>query len=102
MDFTYKKIVISVNEKTGKFEFMHNGDKHSCESLRDSKELIDYLLSSYYQFTKSDLNRLLDKLDNREQDFVKSLITELNCHSFNAYCELGITDSFLFTLPNIE
>ena len=100
MDFTYKKIVISVNSD-GMFEFTYNGEKHSCESLRDSKELIDYLVSSYYQFTKSDLNKLLEKLDNREQDFVKSLITELNCHSDNAYCELSITDAFLFTLPSV-
>ena len=101
MDFTYKKIVISVNSN-GMFEFTYNGESHSCESLRDSKELIDYLVSSYYQFTKSDLNKLLEKLDNREQDFVKSLITELNCHSDNAYCELSITDAFLFTLPSVE
>lgn len=101
MDFTYKKIVISVNSD-GMFEFTYNGKKHSCESLRDSKELIDYLVSSYYQFTKSDLNKLLEKLDNREQDFVKSLITELNYHSDNAYCELSITDAFLFTLPSVE
>ena len=101
MDFTYKKNIISVNSN-GMFEFTYNNKKHYCESLRDSKELIDSLVRSYYQFNNDDLFKLLDKLDEREQDFVKSLIEEIERHSDNAYCELGITDAFLFTLPSVE
>ena len=36
------------------------------------------------------MNKLLGKLNKREQELVKSLYQELHYHINNSYCELGI------------
>ena len=77
-----------------------DGLYHDCASLSEAKKLIDELMSEYYNMTQEQYKQLLDKLTDREKDFINSMVTELHCHEFNAYCELGVNINF--TLPEIE
>ena len=99
MEWTYKNIKISICED-GYFYFTHNGKTINSDTLSEARYKIDDVTEKYYKFTKVDFTKMFKKLDVREQDFVKSLIDELNIHSNNAYCEIGISDDFLFSYEN--
>ena len=101
MEWTHKNVKISVCED-GYFHFTHNGKTITSNSLSEARYKIDDATETYYKFTKADFTKMFKKLDARDQDFVKNLIDELNLHSGNAYCEIGISDDFLFSYENYE
>lgn len=89
MEWEYKGITIKIDEDTGKFFFRYDKE-YLVESLSEAKRIIDEKFSKYYTFTQYDMNKLLGKLNKREQELVKSLYHELHYHINNPYCELGI------------
>lgn len=89
MKWIHKNIEISINSE-GRFFFNVRGKDFSTTSLDEAKEIINETLSSYYTFTQKDMDKLLSKLDKREQELVKSLYHELDNHIDSNYCELGI------------
>ena len=95
MKWTHKKIEIEVNEN-GWFVFTYDKREFKEASLNEARNTIDELLKDYYDFTEKDYKTLLKKLNNRERDFVNSLVKELSCHESNAYCSLGIYNYFEF------
>ena len=97
MKWNYKNIIIEVQED-GRFYFTFNGKTKCWDSLSEAKNHIDSLTKEYYEFKKEDLDKLCKKLDKRESEFVRNLIKELNCHRDNAYCEIGISEDFLFNI----
>lgn len=97
MEWNYKNIIIRV-ESDGCFYFSINGKGDVSYTLNSAKEKIDKALEFYYTFTKSDITKLFKKLDRREQEFVQNLIDELKRHGCNAYCEIGWSDEFLFSI----
>ena len=101
MEWTHNNIKIKINED-GFFYFTYNGNTIKSRSLNGAKFKINEVAEKYYKFTKADFINLFKKLDMREQDFVKSLIDELNLHSDNVYCEIGISDEFLFSYENYK
>lgn len=92
MKWTYKNTDIEICEATGKFYFSIGGETEFCESLSIAKYRIDVLKKEYYHFSKKDINKLTKKLDNREKEFVLSILEELERHRCNAYCEMGLAD----------
>ena len=101
MNWIHKNVEISIHED-GYFYFTHNGKTITSDSLSEAQYKINDITKKYYKFTKADFTKMFKKLDAREQDFVKNLIDELNIHSNNAYCEIGISDDFLFSYENYE
>lgn len=97
MEWNYKNVKIRI-ESDGCFYFSHKGKADVAYTLNDAKRKIDEITESYYTFSDKDVNRILKKLDEREQDFVSQLLEELKLHSNNAYCSIGISDDFLFNL----
>lgn len=98
MEWEYKKVKILLEEETGLFTFF-NQEKKMIErdiSLGGAKRRIDEIHKSYYDFTFKDIKVLLKKLNDREKDFVVSMIKELKIHESNAYCELGLYNEFLY------
>ncbi len=95
MEWNYKNVIIRV-ESDGNFYFSINGEVNIENTLKSAKVRIDNVLKDYYTFNDKDIDKLCKKLDKRETEFVRSLIDELNRHSCNAYCEMGITDEMLF------
>lgn len=91
MEWEYKDINISVNSE-GFFVFSVNQENYLKPTLKEAKCKIDKLLQDYYNFTQEDMNKLMSKLDKREQEVVRSLYREINAHANNAYCSLGIVD----------
>ena len=101
MKWEYKNHTIEVNDN-GFFAFKTaDGLYRSCDSLSKAKKLIDELMAEYYNMTQEQYKKLLDKLTDKEKDFVKSMVDELRIHEDNAYCELGLR-YFDFTLPKNE
>ena len=97
MEWTYKSVIIRV-ETDGKFYFSLNGKVNIESTLAAAKHRIDELLEDYYTFNDKDIDKLCKKLDKREAEFVRALIEELKNHINNAYCEIGISDDFLFNI----
>jgi hypothetical protein len=95
MKWEYKKIIITV-ESDGRFHFSVNKKEYTTNSLEGAKCEINELLKDYYTFNNQDIDKLCEKLDKRESEFVRALIEELNRHKFNAYCEIGVSDEMLF------
>jgi len=91
MEWRYKKINITVNGE-GFFVFVINGEKFEEITLKNAKSTIDKALGDYYHFTQKDMDKLLNKLDEREKELVHSLCQEISNHCGNAYCGLGIVD----------
>ena len=89
MKWIYKNIEIVINSE-GRFFFNVRGKDFSTTSLDEAKEIINEALASYYIFTQKDMDKLLSKLDKREQELVRSLYQEIKKHEYTAYCELGI------------
>lgn len=76
MKWDYKGIKITIS-KDGNFYFKVNKIT-SCEcSLELAKRKIDTLLKKYYTFNENDINILCKKLNKRETEFVKALISEV-------------------------
>jgi prefoldin subunit 5 len=96
MEWNYKKVIIKV-ESDGKFYFSIRNVIYVEKSLESAKSKIDEILKDYYTFSKKDINNLCKKLNEREAEFVRALIAELECHYDNAYCELGIYNENLFS-----
>ena len=101
MEWTYKNVKIEICED-GYFYFTHNGKTIKSNTLSEAQYKINDVTEKYYKFTKADFSKMFKKLDSREQNLVKSLIDELNLHSNNAYCEIGISDDFLFSCEDYE
>lgn len=101
MEWTYKDIKITICED-GYFYFTYNGKITKSNTLSEAQYKINDVTEKYYTFTKADFTKMFKKLDNRERNLVKSLIDELNLHSDNAYCEIGISNDFLFSFENYE
>lgn len=93
MKWTYKKIDIEVNE-SGMFCFSFDGKVYESITLQGARDKIDELTDDYYTFTKDDYKKLLKKLENRERDFVATMVEELSHHIHNAYCGLGVDIEF--------
>lgn len=89
MKWIYKNIEIIINSEA-RFFFNIRGKDFSTSSLDEAKEIINKALASYYTFSQADMDKLLSKLDKREQELVKSLYHELDNHIGSNYCELGI------------
>lgn len=101
MKWEYKKHTIEVNED-GFFTFTTIDGTHcSHATLCEAKQSIDTYTKMYYNMTQEQYKGLLDKLTDKEKDFVKSMVDELRIHENNAYCELGLC-RFYFTLPKNE
>lgn len=97
MKWYYKNIEITIQEN-GKFYFSINNLSEAFDSLDLAKNRIDHLLKNYYTFNKKDIDILCKKLNRREKEFVLNMIDELKIHRSNAYCEIGLSDEFLFTI----
>lgn len=95
MKWNYQNVVIKI-EKDGNFYFSINGEVEITNSLEAAKNRIDSLRTSYYTFNIEDIDKLCKKLDERESEFVRSLIKEVKLHKFNPLCEIGISDEMLF------
>lgn len=96
MEWEHKGVKITV-DYDGRFCFNQNDVAYHEYSLNDARHKIDQLTEEYYNFTEKDKERMLKKLDRRERDFVTQLMEELKRHSFNAYCEIGISDEMFFS-----
>lgn len=95
MEWNYQNVIIKI-ENDGYFYFSINGEVESTNSLEEAKNRIDSLRTSYYTFNIEDIDKLCKKLDERESEFVRSLIEELKLHKYSPYCEIGISDKMLF------
>lgn len=98
---SYKGIEITCDCE-GYFCFEYKGVKYERDTLAGAKNLIVNLTKSYYKITKNDWDNLINKLSTKESDFVFRLLKEINHHSYNAYCELGITDAFAFDISDLD
>lgn len=95
MKWDYNNVIIEI-KNDGRFYFSINGKVEETNSLEAAKNRIDSLRTSYYVFSKEDIDKLCKKLDKRESEFVRALIEELKLHKFNPLCEIGISDEMLF------
>lgn len=91
MEWEHKKVMISI-EYDGLFYFRIGSILYTERTLNDAKRFIDEKLKSYYLFTQKDMDKLMSKLDKREQDLVRSLYKEIEGHMNSAYCEQGISE----------
>lgn len=95
MEWKYKGITIYITRE-GNFNFMFNGKAYECDTLRKAKKLIDEKTAAFYKMSRSDMSKLLNKLNNKERTFVAQLISELGLHANTNYCDAGISEDFLF------
>ena len=93
--WTYKGIEIDVN-LDGEFTFRFNSNGYKAETLRKAKKIIDEKTDAFYKISHEEVSNLLKKLNNKERTFVTQLIEELREHGNSAYCQIGISDYFLF------
>lgn len=91
MEWEYKQVKISI-DSDGLFYFKIGSILYTERTLNDAKIVIDEKLKSYYLFTQKDMDKLMSKLDKREQDLVRSLYQEIDQHYNSAYCEQGISE----------
>lgn len=91
MEWKYKQVKISI-DSDGLFYFKIDGFLYTECSLNAAKRFIDEKLNSYFLFTQKDMDKLMSKLDKREQDLVRSLYQEIEGHIDSAYCEQGISE----------
>lgn len=99
MKWEYKKHTIEVDED-GFFAFTTIDGIHcSRATLCEAKQSIDINMKMYYNMTQEQYKKLLDKLTDKEKDFVTSMVKELR--KLNECGELR-KESFCFTLPENE
>ncbi len=99
MEWTYKNIKIWV-DTSGLFCYEVEDKFYQSNTLFGAKTDIEKKTASYYNFTHKDINNLLKKLDKREAEFVKALMSELENHKDSAYCELGVNMDFNYSYGN--
>ena len=97
MDWIYKNIRIEV-QSDGRFYFTFNNKTYSSRSLEQANEQIDQLTAFYYKVDSQFVESILDKLNSREQDFVKQLFYETYNSSENAGYSGGLSTNFLFCI----
>ena len=95
MNWKYKNIEISTDGE-GKFVFIFNKKSYYSNSLYEAEEKIDSLTKSYYTITENDIKSILEKLDEREGEFVSYMIDELHHHIDSPYCVLGVSCYWYF------
>ena len=96
----HKGIKIAV-DNSGDFVFYFDCKMYKNSSLYEAKEEIDNLTRDYYNFTYSDYNNMLNKLNARERDFVNTICKELGQHEYNAYCERSVEIDFNFDFDKL-
>lgn len=97
MEWKHKNVVITI-EDSGKFKYTIDGNTFRDCSLYYTKKRIDGILKNYYVFSKEDVDNLLKKLDDRETEFVSSLIKEIKEDRETILCEFGKLDNKLFDI----
>ena len=100
MKWTHKHIEIEVDDY-GWFVFCFRGNIYKKGTLSEAKGKIDELTKAYYDFTNSDYNTMLSKLNERERDFVNTVCKELGQHEGNAYCERDVEIDFNFDFDKL-
>lgn len=91
MEWEYKQVKISI-DFDGIFYFKIGSILYTERTLDGAKMVIDEKLKSYYLFSQKDMDRLMSKLDKKEQELVRSLYQEIEGHVGSAYCEQGISE----------
>ena len=76
MEWEYKQVKISI-DSDGIFYFKIGSILYTERTLDGAKMVIDEKLKSYYLFSQKDMDRLMSKLDKREQELVRSLYQEI-------------------------
>lgn len=76
-------------EADGLFHFTIGNEHYSKRSLMDAYNKIDELKKNYYTFTENDWRKMLEKLDDREKEFLSAMKDAFLEHGNNAYCQLG-------------
>ena len=97
----YKGVTIICNED-GYFIANIEGKDYIEVSFQDIKEVIDNQLKKDFTITKKDWQNLINKLSPKETRFISNLVREVNCHSYDPYCNLGITDGFDFDISELQ
>ena len=100
MKWIHEGIEITISED-GMFEFTL-GNTYKSNSLNDAKAKINSMKYAYYKMSNKDIKTLLGKLKNREKDFVTWLMTELENHRNNPYCDRGIYGDWNYELEKDE
>ena len=94
--WTYKGIEIEV-DVDGHFQYWF---KDKCyreeDTLEGAKRSIDKVTKSYYTITKQDVVSLLNKLNDKEKHFIKSVLEELDDHYKSAYCQVDSDSPFQY------
>ena len=93
MEWIHKNIKIWV-DASGLFCYEVDDNLYQCSTFFDAKIDIEKKTRAYYNFTNKDISTLLKKLDKREAEFVKALMSELEDHKGSAYCEQGVNIDF--------
>lgn len=93
MKFKYRNFTITIQED-GLFHCDVNGTPVYTSTLIDAEHRIDTIMDSYYTMTLEDYNKVLAKLNSKEQAWVKDLVEALSYHYNSNYCELGDTAIF--------
>lgn len=94
--WTYKGIEIEVNVD-GYFQYWFKDKCYREENtLEGAKRSIDNITKSYYTITKQDITSLLNKLNDKEKHFIKSVLEELDDHYKSAYCQVDSDSSFQY------
>lgn len=75
-------------EADGLFHFTIGNEHYSKRSLMDAYNKINELKKNYYTFTENDWRKMLEKLDDREKEFLSAMKDAFLEHSNNAYCQL--------------
>lgn len=101
MRWTHKNIEIEV-DNYGDFVFYFCDKRYENSTLSEAKEEIEELKKEYYDFTNSDYNCMLNKLNKREREFVNAICKELGQHENNAYCERDVDIDFNFDFDKLK
>lgn len=91
MEWEYKQVKISI-DSDGIFYFKTGSILYTERTLDGAKMVIDEKLKPYYLFSQKDMDRLMSRLDKKEQESVRSLYQEIEGHVGSAYCEQGISE----------
>jgi hypothetical protein len=97
MNWKYKNITIEITVD-GKFQFNCYGSLEKCASLDEAKLEIDELTARYYKVDFGFVDALLEKLNDREKDFVKQLFYETYASYESGGYYGGLTSNFLFDI----
>ena len=75
-EFSHRGVDIVVNQE-GMFFFKFDGFRYEFPSLKEAQKKIDKLAERYFTVNKEFCDSVLEKLDGKEQLFVKNLIEEI-------------------------